>query len=778
MNLVDTVHEHQVSGSGSGGGSKPQRSLRRRTVESESVFRYLGQHRPRETKVLQQIDNRRGLTEKNPLQLWEELHCRKSGSAITEDDDNNNNKKNDINRRYGSSWEPFLIVPPSPMPVSDREHNHCAEEGATFRFQNLLYHPHRLYNDESDSDVDGESASTIPTPPMTDPLDVQYRVDVICCDAPLPQHLDIGSTSDSKLERNHHLTTMTTNTRNSDSSSRYWSPTPSFTITGSDVFRRNLETGSDNDKGISCDSEIKTVAGLPPGHRKTAVSIQIALSSVACVLMLLLVLGIALPLVRKKQRSRTSTYNLYLLYLSIPDLVYNTFLVYLFIKFPCWVDDTNTTTKETKTRYHFPELEFPWDLALLQGCITTSLYTSAVITYEILKLLRSSKNRKRCKAPRMKRATIQAACTYTLGLIAYIVDHYVGDIMNDKSDMKRTQIVSLAVVLTMGLPISYMLWACFRIYWEGLFYNPFTPAGKRLGVLVRYFSRIIIVYIIIWVPITAVYISKFASKNPGLHFYLVCVLYALQTCVSFGLSLSKPDIRKNVKNLLLLHPFGGDIGDSVMFSLFFFKAGGTSEGSRSTPFRKMFTTSTSPEPDSGTTNAPSTNPDSSEEQTPGIASDFVDNDEKHEDGKDKSPAAAAAPPPPPPDSAAIDEEEDDENMFDFEVVSSHPDERSYRRMLISKKPSNPGERSKPGIFTSVANLASSLTKSRSRHAPTASNSASSNGASSNRASSNEFFSNEFSSNGFSSNGDSLNRSSSNKLPQSDLLKSITESDPS
>lgn len=84
-------------------------------------------------------------------------------------------------------------------------------------------------------------------------------------------------------------------------------------------------------------------------------------------------------------------------------------------------------------------------------------------------------------------------------------------------------LASYTLLLT-GFPIGYMVWACFRICCEGLLsYN--TATGIRLKVLVRYFSRIVILKVCSFLVIN---LSTFALLGSALPVYLTMAFYAIQ----------------------------------------------------------------------------------------------------------------------------------------------------------------------------------------------------------------------------------------------------------
>lgn len=198
----------------------------------------------------------------------------------------------------------------------------------------------------------------------------------------------------------------------------------------------------------------------PGGHdwmlHPTIVPCQIVASSVAAFLCLTIILAITIPLFKKGQRRYGSTYNLYLVFLVIPELISNSCLVYTFVTIRNWIivlqqkmeiatandvmsNDTDVTalaynqtlsedmalsaTEEEHPTYTLALYYHPLGYAIFAGCMYANLYLNAVIVFEILKLLRDSKSRKRSKSPTLLRATIQALVVYSLGLALCMVNY-------------------------------------------------------------------------------------------------------------------------------------------------------------------------------------------------------------------------------------------------------------------------------------------------------------------------------------------------------------------
>jgi len=277
--------------------------------------------------------------------------------------------------------------------------------------------------------------------------------------------------------------------------------------------------------------------------QRVIVALRICASSAACLISLLIILAVAIPLFNRRNRRRPSTYNLYLAFLAVPDLICHGFLIYLFSTFEKHTEPTDESEK-------FSYIQHPFHMALMHGCLSTVLYISAFIAHEIYKLLRFSMRRSRYEAPTVRLATIQALIAYILGDLIFMWDYFLVNKVKNVMPMWLT--ILLNTFITVLIPLFYLMWVCFMVWKEKLICNDQYKTGKRLSSLVIYFSRIIAT--VCWMPpVMVLYTFNFAESkdlNPGREYYYASVLYAIQVFVSFGLALMKPDVRHNVVSLL------------------------------------------------------------------------------------------------------------------------------------------------------------------------------------------------------------------------------------
>jgi len=261
-------------------------------------------------------------------------------------------------------------------------------------------------------------------------------------------------------------------------------------------------------------------------HHEFAAAIQIILSSISIILCLLELLAIVPPFRKKENRTRATTYNLYLVFLAIPDLTYNIFLVILFSTYEEHMEDKKGKCEIVSKS--FPKNNHDIDIALLVSCVFVTLYTNALIFYEILKLLRNSKRRQRCNAPTFEKACLQALLIYVLGVVVFIFDYYVVDLFCDDEEIDEDKnsrdckekseiwMISISFFIIAVVPISYLIWVPFRVWREGLI--KYDSRFGRLTCLLHYFSRIICVYVFFWIPASILLILHAVDIQEGLFF--------------------------------------------------------------------------------------------------------------------------------------------------------------------------------------------------------------------------------------------------------------------
>jgi hypothetical protein len=143
-----------------------------------------------------------------------------------------------------------------------------------------------------------------------------------------------------------------------------------------------------------------------------------------------------------------------------------------------------------------------------------NIWMNAVVAYEVFELLKKSHQGVRVKPPTMKKATIQAAVVYIHGLIMFIA-HYCLDGCID-----MTIAAPIYFMLSAGVPIMYLFYVCIVIWYHGL-----VPSlGGKLREISLYFFRIIVVFLVFWLPAISLMVASGKVRTRGMYMFLQVVI--------------------------------------------------------------------------------------------------------------------------------------------------------------------------------------------------------------------------------------------------------------
>jgi hypothetical protein len=248
------------------------------------------------------------------------------------------------------------------------------------------------------------------------------------------------------------------------------------------------------------------------------------------------------------KRARRQSFNVYLLFLTLPDLLFAVL---------CTI-----TCTMNAIRGHF------WSTGMcnfqafyaIVG-IGSNLWLSAAITYEIHRLLRYSHQRRRYYAPTRRTVALQATAAYLycgiLGGLVY-VDQVVEDFPFHVASPAGAACIPtvgptlpsqlffwlLFIPIYVGLPVAYILLVAVDIYRRRLI----PPPGKRRTLTV-YFGRMVVVIIVMWIPfLLAAYII--GPWSPRWLMWSGGTASHFQAVISVIIALLKPDVRVAVVQLL------------------------------------------------------------------------------------------------------------------------------------------------------------------------------------------------------------------------------------
>ena len=340
-------------------------------------------------------------------------------------------------------------------------------------------------------------------------------------------------------------------------------------------FPRSVESEMNDSSSTTHYECCKTGPALPPFVQDSAFKITvypiIAVSSIAAIASVILILGLSIPLLKQLKNGtaqitqRTSrrlrgsaesgynTYNLYLVYLAIPDLIYNLYILGMY---------GSCANQKFNPEFYGGLIFFPRDIDLFFSFYYSiaNLYLNAVISYEVLTLLRNSHQLRSSNPPTILKATLQTAAVYVFAILVYITHYLIKSAAlkaYNKGDFERSdnllRIASLDIFPPIILPIGFVAYVCIVIWWRDYmpFINGISVRDKALRELAWYFFRIIAVFSACWFPAIICYAcSTFAGKNWGV---VVSGLFlALQPTLSTCMAMTKSDVKKYIFDLITL----------------------------------------------------------------------------------------------------------------------------------------------------------------------------------------------------------------------------------
>jgi len=317
---------------------------------------------------------------------------------------------------------------------------------------------------------------------------------------------------------------------------------------------------------------------------------QIMLSSIAVIACTILIVALLIPLwlhwrvkqaavnvpvsttraanTRLQQAAAASTYssyNLYLVFLAIPDCVLNLYLLGMYGSYAnqqynpkisgAIIMDSREKALTIMDNDDYDVGENAFEPAFILACSTANLYLNCVVSYEMLVLLRNNNQVITHNPPSLLRVTLQAMSVYLFSIIVFIIHYFIGrevikaDMDDDTNKCWRLAKANLiwSILVTYVCPIGFFIYIWITIKCRN--YMPsVTESTKQL---VWFFRRIVFVFCLIWLPGMCLVVTGTAFNNgsliqPGLLFV------GLQPIVSTCMAMTKADIRKHTLNVVRL----------------------------------------------------------------------------------------------------------------------------------------------------------------------------------------------------------------------------------
>lgn len=333
-------------------------------------------------------------------------------------------------------------------------------------------------------------------------------------------------------------------------------------------FARPLEEGI-NILSIRRYQCCKTGPALPLFLHNSSFQIEVytllAMFIVAAIASAVVVIGLLVPLLIQLKKgiyqrrssmqirrgeTRFSSYNLYLVYLASPDLLYSIFSIWRLL---CIINQINPVTFSV-----FYSIPYGWVIA--------NLWINSIMCYEVLLLLKSRERAQRIEPPSLTRVTFQSFAAYFLSAILLVIFYFLYEafeeaINNENAKESQTifNVIYCFVFLGIFLPIGYVTYVFIVVWYRGYIppINGTTPNERAMRELARYFFRIVGVFFGIWLPCVVFQLYADAS---GLAWpaFASAVVTAFQPIATSYVIAIKSDARKYIVDLLTLSYIFGD----------------------------------------------------------------------------------------------------------------------------------------------------------------------------------------------------------------------------
>jgi hypothetical protein len=285
----------------------------------------------------------------------------------------------------------------------------------------------------------------------------------------------------------------------------------------------------------------KAVAAPSDDDLVTMWSLLAAFLLILWVIVAIVFTGLALS-----KTARKNPFNLYLLFLMFPDFIYS---------FMCWI---TCLMSALKGEYWSPAM-CRWQSVYMVFGTAANAWLNVATTREIHRLLRRSHRVARYSPPTRRHVVIQSVAIYLYSLFLALLILVKGKWLPQDVDAQygfvclpmqydRTALMFWYLVfvpLYIGIPIVYITWVFFDVYYHNLL--P-ASARSRSRALTIFFFRITVIFIIFWTPAVVVYYVVRGIAPWGM--FVIGLWSHSQGAVAALVTFMKPDVKEAVMDFV------------------------------------------------------------------------------------------------------------------------------------------------------------------------------------------------------------------------------------
>lgn len=228
------------------------------------------------------------------------------------------------------------------------------------------------------------------------------------------------------------------------------------------------------------------------------------------------------------QKVRSQGYNLYLLFLAIPDALANFMIIVR-----CSLTISGVPVPPN---VHIFLASFEYFYA------TSNMWLNGVIVRQVHHVLRKSHQCVRVPPPSVRLVCRQAGCVYMLAAVFFGWNFFLYERCLMYFDLDQVMPIWVTTrVLMVAPPLLYVIYVCFDVW-----HCKLLPKTGRTRILSLYFLRVIIVFFVTWVPYFILYEIAWNVTHSRWMVKVSYFLASIQGLVSVSVAMGKPDIKKAV----------------------------------------------------------------------------------------------------------------------------------------------------------------------------------------------------------------------------------------
>ena len=238
---------------------------------------------------------------------------------------------------------------------------------------------------------------------------------------------------------------------------------------------------------------------------------------------------------------------MYLVFLAIPDLILNIYLLGMYASYANQKYNPAFSSGNLILNESHPPAEFAsFEGAFVVACPTANLYLNAVVSYEVFTLLKSNHQIRRYSPPKLQKVMMQATSVYLFAILVFFTHYFICRAVSKGKIYVWTNTI-WSLVVTYLIPIGFVCCVCAVIWYRGYI----SSATGNLRQCVWYFTRIIVVFFVVWLPGMLLLVIGTPTFN-GELINIVLLFCAIQPILSTCMAMTKADVRNYCLDLITL----------------------------------------------------------------------------------------------------------------------------------------------------------------------------------------------------------------------------------